>query len=172
MRILNLLITLRKCILSRNIVLTILRCDKFRNHSLRFVGYSGTVGTKVGDETNRTLALNLHTFIQLLRYAHGLLCGKIERLACFLLECRCCKRKRHLPGPAAMLKLIDNHTLTAKLLHNGINLFPAVKLVLVLCGILGMNCLLAVFGIKCRINGPVFRRNEICDLLFSVTYDS
>ena len=90
---------------ARRIFLAVGLYNVFLRHSLSFLGNPDGICTEIGDQTYRAASLDLHSFIKLLCKTHGLLRGKIQHLACFLLQGRGCKRKRSLFGPFSLFDL-------------------------------------------------------------------
>src|SRR5690606_6541896 len=63
------------------------------------------VGTHVGDETDGAFRTDIHTFVQLLRGAHGTLRGEAEALRCLLLQRRCGERRGRVLESLTTLEL-------------------------------------------------------------------
>jgi hypothetical protein len=61
--ILNLLAVLLLRCCSGLVFFTVMNINKFRCLCLRLFGYTGRIGTQVGDQTNSALSLDIHTFI-------------------------------------------------------------------------------------------------------------
>ena len=93
MRILDLLAGLYILCLT-DIVFTKLLLDVFLRIFVCFLRDSRRICTQICNQTDRAHALDLHTFIQLLRDTHRLICCEIQLLSSFLLQRTCCKRKR------------------------------------------------------------------------------
>ena len=78
--LLVILLFLGKCIFR-----PVLGSDVFVSGRFSLLGNPGGICTKIGDNTNRTIPLDINSLIELLRQAHSLLCGKIQHLGRFLL---------------------------------------------------------------------------------------
>ena len=154
---------------------TVLFTDELTCSILRFSRYTERVCTHVSDKTLYTTVFraDIDTFVKLLSNSHCSLGLEGKLLGCFLLECRCDKRRcgslcscrscyvRYLE--AAALDSINNLTC----------LLAVFKLDLAILITVELNCKgLTVGREKLYVDSPVFNGNEALDLVFALNDDS
>ena len=135
-----------------------------------FLGDTGGIGTKVGNQTHGTAALDIDSFIELLSDPHGLLGGKIQNFGCFLLQRTGREGKGRFLDALAFFHIADLVLGIFQLLQNFVDLLLAVEQeFLFVCSI--KFCLQRLFlpgDIKICVQGPVLLRNKGVDLLLPV----
>ena len=62
-----------KHFLRKRVFLSIFRLDKPGCRGLRLLRHAGGIGTKISDDTDRSVSLDIHTLVKLLGQTHGLL---------------------------------------------------------------------------------------------------
>ena len=63
MGILNLSILFPVFDLADNVIFAVGFTDKFPYRFIRFLGYTGGIGSQIGNQTDRTISFDVHTFI-------------------------------------------------------------------------------------------------------------
>ena len=170
MGILNLFAAGFRVVSGRHIRFSIIGRDIIAGCLCRLLGHSGGIGTQIGNQGYGTAALDIHAFIKLLRHAHGLLGGEIQRLGSLLLQGTGGKRKRRLLYALPDLYLAD-------LIGNSVQFFQDLIHLL-----FGADChfsflrsiemrLQRFFSAICqkiRVQRPVFLRYKRVNLLFPI----
>ncbi len=148
--------------------------DKSAGRLRRLVGDSGGIRSQIGNDTCGAVALDIYALIQLLRQPHGLLRGKVQYLAGFLLQRGGGKRQRRLLDSLAVFYRGHLVLCLIQYLLDLLQLFSGRDRLLRLRStvILGQKRLLLSGHRKGSIQRPVLFRNKGVDLLFSVADDA
>ena len=140
--------------------------------------HTGRIGTQIGDQANRSMPLNFHTFVQLLRQPHCLLRRKIEGLGSFLLHGTGGKWNRRFFNALSLFYFIHCIGYSLQILHNLIQFRLAADHRLSLCLLFflahsavipGRKVFFHTGQFKRSIQVPVFLRNKCIDLILAVT---
>ena len=119
----------------RHIVLPVLAADIASCRSIRLIGNTDGIGTKIGDHTHSAASLNVNALIKLLRQTHGLLGGKIQGLGSLLLQGTGGKRQGSILNSFPLLYLGDLELLIFQILKDGIHLCLVMDIHLLVCSV-------------------------------------
>ena len=154
------------------ILVAVKTADKAPGGGHSFLGETKGVGAHICDETDRSLAGDVHAFVELLRNAHRAPRRKPQTSACLLLERGGDERRRRA---ALALAALDGADLPRRLFHGGNNILHflfAVKLFFLVrrAVIAGNKAALLPGAVQMGVQIPVFLRSESADLIFAI-YD-
>ena len=155
------------------IILSIRSFNIFCCHSYCFICYSCGIRTQIRDHTNRSLSLNIDSFVKLLSQPHGLWCRKIQHLGSFLLQSTGSKRKRCFLSTFSFFHICHRKCCILQSSQHLIHLFSGVNLHLFFGSSIKFcrHWLLLTSHLKLCIQAPILFRYKCIDLFFPVCND-
>ena len=174
MGILGVLLGFEHTGLGQRIGLSIGSADVLIRLRQRLIGNTQRVGSHIGDQTHRSQAVDLHTFIQLLGHLHGPLGLIAQTAGSILLERGGDKGRSGRFLPHTLFDIGNSEWGIFDFRQNGFRLFLGLDLLLlaIRAVVLGGKRLLflpfALGAGKHGVDGPVFLRLEGPDLLLPV----
>ena len=154
-----------------DIFLSVRASDILSRRAVRFRRNTGRIRSQIGNDTDRSLVLEIDAFIQLLRNTHGFRSGKAKDIGRFLLQGTGRKRKGRLLSALTGLYLRNPEFLFPDIRDECFRFLSGGNRHSFISAIeLGSQRLFLAFDGKVGLNGPILGRNKLGYLLLPLGY--